>query len=75
MQDGLRAIGWDPVAGQVRVFDLGSAPDAVTGLFRELGAGNRSWVEPRRRRRHDLSVDDRTLFLAGDLALVVVPLP
>ena len=74
-QDGLRAIGWDPVAGQVRVFDLGSAPDAVTGLFRELGAGIDPAASPGAGAVMTLSVDDRTLFLAGDLALVVVPLP
>jgi hypothetical protein len=74
-QDGLRAIGWDPVAGQVRVFDLGSAPDAVTGLFRELGTGIDPVSSPGAGAVMTLSVDDRTLFLAGDLALAVVPLP
>jgi hypothetical protein len=74
-QDGLRAIAWDPVAGQVRVFDLGSAPDAVSGLFKEPGAGIDPASPPGGGAVMTLSVDDRTLFLAGDQALVVVPLP
>lgn len=74
-QDGLRSVAWDPVSGRVRLFDLGSAPDAATGLFKELGAGVVPAASPGGGAVMTLSVDDRTLFLAGDQSVVVVPLP
>lgn len=72
-QDGTRAVAWDPVAGRVRLFDLGGALSA--GLFPEVGTGVVPGADPGPGAVMALSTDDATLFLAGDQRVVVVPLP
>ncbi len=76
-QDGARAIAFDGASRTVRRFDLAAAPDLATGLFPELipSGGFAPPGDPGSNAVLALSADDRVLFLGGDEAIAVVPLP
>jgi hypothetical protein len=76
-RDGGRAIALDGATGNVRVFDLAAVPAGETDPLVELGAagGFAPAGSPGAAPVLALSADERTLFLAGDDAVVVVPLP
>ncbi|MFT3913641.1 MAG: hypothetical protein QM704_05920 [Anaeromyxobacteraceae bacterium] len=70
---GDRVFTWD-ASGKVRVWDV-SAPVADGGTYPEVGLGVTPVALPGANPRAALSVDGKTLYLVGDTALVVVPLP
>ncbi|MFT3916186.1 MAG: hypothetical protein QM704_19540 [Anaeromyxobacteraceae bacterium] len=70
--DGTRAITFDGAARTVRVFDLAAPLDA--GTFHEAASASLV-ADPGAGVVLALSGDERTLFVAGDARLVVVPLP
>jgi hypothetical protein len=76
-QDGTRAVAFDGASRTVRRFDLAAPPDPVSGRFVELGApgGFAPPADPGAAPVLTMSIDERTLFLAGDAALVICPLP
>ncbi len=74
-QAGDRAVCFDRADGMVRIFDLWSPPDAATGLFLQVGAPLAPDQPLGDAVTLALSGDDRLLFLGGDLALAVLPLP
>jgi hypothetical protein len=76
-RDGSRAIALDGATGNVRVFDLATLPAGETDPLVELGpaGGFAPAGTPGAAPVLALSADERTLFVAGDDAIVIVPLP
>jgi hypothetical protein len=76
-RDGTRAIAFDGLSRTIRVFDLAAPLEPGTGRFAEVGTpgGVAPPADPGAAPVLALSVDGRTLFLAGDDAVVVCPLP
>jgi hypothetical protein len=76
-QDGTRAVAFDGVSRTVRIFDLAAPPGGETDPFAEVGTpgGFAPPADPGAEPVLALSVDERTLFLAGDDAVVICPLP
>jgi hypothetical protein len=76
-QDGTRAIAFDGLSRTVRVFDLAAPLEPGTGRFAEVGTpgGFLPPADPGAEPVLALSADERTLFLAGDDAAVICPLP
>lgn len=74
-QDGTWVVAFDGLSRNVRIFDLGAPLDA--GRFVEVGTpgGFAPPADPGAQPVLALSIDERTLFLAGDDRVVVCPLP